>query len=92
MRPQSDEFPAAHLTAVPSHVVPLNESYSPDVAALERARAIVTAFVQAASSGSRGALSVEGQMIDVPVLRQQLNVLESSPVDAALVGAAWKLV
>lgn len=59
----------------PTHVDVINGAFSPSGAELERARRVVEAYEHAASDG-RGAVALDGEMIDLPVVeraRQLLN-------------------
>ncbi len=60
---------AIHPTQVPI----INEAFTPTAQELEHARAIVDAF---AKSPGRGALELDGRMIDAPHLRQARRLLE----------------
>jgi len=48
----------------PSQVDPLNEIFTPDAEEVERARAIVAALAAARRDGGRGAVALDGEMID----------------------------
>ena len=50
----------------------INAVFTPDAAAVERARAVVAAF---AAAPEAGVLSIEGEMIDRPHLRRAMRVL-----------------
>ncbi len=70
----------------PSHVAAINSGYAPSAAQTERAARIVAAFTAAGTSG-RGSLSVDGQMVDVPVFRAAVATLQrSNSADPQLVG------
>ncbi|MGN5374758.1 HpcH/HpaI aldolase/citrate lyase family protein [Sphingomonas hankookensis] len=56
----------------PAQVAPINAAFTPDAAAVARARAIVDAF--AAHPGA-GALQVDGRMVDAPHLKQARRIL-----------------
>ncbi len=53
----------------PVQVAPLNEAFTPGEAELEKARRIVAAAGEAEAAG-RGAVALDGKMIDVPVVRR----------------------
>lgn len=53
----------------PKQVAVLNEVFSPADAEIEKARAIVDAY-EAARAENRGAATLEGRMIDLPVVRR----------------------
>lgn len=56
----------------PDQVDPINQGYMPDTADVEKAQRIVNAF--AASPGA-GTVGVDGEMLDIPHLRQAEGVL-----------------
>ena len=58
----------------PSNVPVLNEVFTPDPSEVEHARLIVDAYRAAQRAGS-GAVSVDGRMIDVPVVERAENLL-----------------
>ncbi len=53
----------------PSQIGILNEEFSPEPAEVERARRMLAAYARATAEGL-GAVSFEGRMIDVPVVRR----------------------
>jgi citrate lyase subunit beta/citryl-CoA lyase len=59
----------------PSQIGPINEAFAPTEAELEYARRVVSAFKEASESGS-GATSLDGKMIDIPVVRRARGLLE----------------
>ena len=59
----------------PSQIGPINEAFAPTEAELEYARRVVSAFEEASESGS-GATSLDGKMIDIPVVRRARGLLE----------------
>lgn len=59
----------------PSQVGALNEIFSPSAAEVDRARRIVAALEQAALEQSRGAVALDGEMLDEAVRAQALRVL-----------------
>ncbi|RPI41744.1 MAG: CoA ester lyase, partial [Betaproteobacteria bacterium] len=67
----------------PSQIAPINEVFSPGVEEVERARRIVTAMEEAAREG-RGAVQLDGRLIDVANVRMAENLLRK----AAAIGAA----
>lgn len=60
----------------PSQVGPTQEAFAPTTALLERARRLVREFHQHQQQG-KGAFVFEGSMIDMPSVRQALNVVEA---------------
>ena len=63
---------AGKLAIHPDQVAVINAVFTPDAAAVERARAVVAAF---AAAPEAGVLSIEGEMIDRPHLRRAMRVL-----------------
>jgi citrate lyase subunit beta/citryl-CoA lyase len=59
----------------PSQIGPINEAFASSEAELEYARRIVAAFEEAEESGS-GATSLDGKMIDIPIVRRARSLLE----------------
>ncbi len=59
----------------PSQIGPINEAFAPTEAELEWARRVISAFEEAEESGS-GATSLDGKMIDIPVVRRARGLLE----------------
>lgn len=59
----------------PSQIGPINEAFAPTEAELDYARRVVSAFEEAEESGS-GATSLDGKMIDIPVVRRARSLLE----------------
>ncbi len=59
----------------PSNVPVLNDVFTPAAEDVERARRLVEAYAQAQRAGS-GAISVDGNMIDVPVVIRAQKLLE----------------
>jgi len=59
----------------PSQIGPINEAFAPTEAELEYARRVVSVFEEAEESGS-GATSLDGKMIDIPVVRRARGLLE----------------
>ena len=60
----------------PSQLSHINESYTPSSSKIEHARRVVEAFNEAESKG-RGATSLDGQMIDIPVVKRAQKVLDT---------------
>lgn len=58
----------------PDQVPVVNAAFLPSDDEIERARAVVAAFEQAATEG-RGAVALDGEMIDLPVVEQARRVL-----------------
>ena len=59
----------------PSAVPILNEAFTPAIADVEHARRVVDAYGEAQRAGS-GAVSVDGKMVDVPVVERAQKLLE----------------
>lgn len=68
----------------PSQVAPTQEAFAPTPAQLDRAKRLVQEFNQHQQQG-KGAFVFEGSMIDMPSVRQALNVVEA---DQAIHGVA----
>lgn len=75
---------AAHVRALgydgkwaihPSQLEALNATFSPTPAEVERARAIVAALAEAEADAGRGAVMLEGEMIDEALRKQALQVV-----------------
>ncbi len=65
----------------PSQITPINESFSPTAAQIEQARLEVVAFEEAARTG-RGSTSLDGKLVDVPVYKRAMDLLErAEPVE-----------
>ena len=58
----------------PSQVGPINEILSPLPEEVEYARRVVTAFDEAEAQG-RGATSLDGKMVDIPIVKRARNLL-----------------
>jgi len=58
----------------PSQIEIINEMFSPSSEEVAYARRVVEAWDQAESQG-RGSLSLDGRMIDVPVVKRAQNLL-----------------
>ena len=61
----------------PAQVDIINESFSPSADEIENARRVVVAFEEAERSG-RGSTSLDGKVIDVPVVKRARQLLESA--------------
>lgn len=59
----------------PAQVGPVQDAFTPDEAAIQRAREILALFEEHQRLG-RGAFGLQGQMIDLPLARAAQNVLE----------------
>ena len=66
----------------PSQVAPVNEAFSPSEADVERARRIASAFEEARAAG-KGAISVDGKMVDEANYRQAADLVRSAEEIAA---------
>jgi len=58
----------------PAQIATINECFSPSAAEIEQARRIVAAFAEAEAQG-RGSTSLDGRVIDVPVVRRARALL-----------------
>ncbi len=61
----------------PAQVEIINESFSPSLDEIENARRVIAAFEEAERSG-RGSTSLDGKVIDVPVVKRARQLLESA--------------
>lgn len=59
----------------PAQVAPVQEAFTPDEAVVEKARQLVDAFDVHQKAG-RGAFGLDGQMIDMPLVKAAQNVLD----------------
>jgi citrate lyase beta subunit len=59
----------------PAQVGPVQEAFTPDDASIEKARRLVETF-EAHQWEGRGAFGLDGQMIDMPLVKAAQNVLE----------------
>jgi citrate lyase beta subunit len=59
----------------PAQVGPVQEAFTPDDEAIAKARRLVEAF-EAHQKEGRGAFGLDGQMIDMPLVKSAQNVLE----------------
>jgi citrate lyase subunit beta/citryl-CoA lyase len=62
----------------PTQIDTVNEAFSPTKREVEWARKVVGAFEDANAAG-RGAISVDGQMVDAASLRMARNTLDQAP-------------
>lgn len=58
----------------PTQICPINVSFSPSKEAIEYARRVVHAFEEAEAQG-RASTSLDGKMIDIPIVKRARNVL-----------------
>ena len=58
----------------PSQVEPINRLFGPAPEEVEYARQVVQAF-EAAEAQGRGATSLDGKMIDIPIVKRARNLL-----------------
>jgi citrate lyase subunit beta/citryl-CoA lyase len=65
----------------PAQIDAINETFSPSQEAIEHARRIVSAFEEAVAAG-RGSTSLDGKVIDVPVVKRARAVLELAGTEA----------
>ena len=59
----------------PSQIGPINSMYTPPPEEVEYARRVVEVFKEAEAQG-RGATSLDGQMVDIPVVKRAESLLE----------------
>jgi citrate lyase beta subunit len=59
----------------PAQVVPVQEAFTPDEAAIQSARQLVEAFEAHQAAGS-GAFALDGRMIDMPLVKVAKGILE----------------
>lgn len=64
----------------PAQIEAINETFSPSTREIEYARRVVEAFEEAERAG-RGSTSLEGKVIDVPVVKRARALLELAGVD-----------
>jgi citrate lyase subunit beta/citryl-CoA lyase len=69
----------------PAQVAPLNEAFSPSEADIAFARRVVAADALARAQG-RGAVALDGKMIDVPIARRAENLLARAEAIASRAG------
>jgi citrate lyase subunit beta/citryl-CoA lyase len=65
----------------PAQIDAINETFSPSKAEIEHARRVVVAFEEAETAG-RGSTSLDGKVIDVPVVKRARAVLELAGTEA----------
>ena len=65
----------------PAQIDAINAGFSPSAAEIEHARRVVAAFEDAERQG-RGSTSLDGKVIDVPVVKRARALLELAAVDA----------
>ena len=61
----------------PAQIDIINDAFSPSASEIEHARRVVTAFEEAERAG-RGSTSLDGKVIDVPVVKRARNLLETA--------------
>ncbi|MBI9063051.1 MAG: HpcH/HpaI aldolase/citrate lyase family protein [Marinilabiliaceae bacterium] len=61
----------------PRQVAIINEGYSPDASAIEKAKRIVEAYHQAVEKGS-GVVALGSKMIDPPVVKRALKIIDTA--------------
>ena len=61
----------------PAQIEIINEAFSPSAREIDEARRVVEAFDEAERAG-RGSTSLDGKVIDVPVVRRARNLLETA--------------
>jgi citrate lyase subunit beta/citryl-CoA lyase len=69
----------------PAQVEPINRAFAPEEAEIARARTVIEAWEAAAREG-RGAVSLNGEMVDVPVVERARAVLREAGVDRSRQG------
>ena len=65
----------------PSQVQPINEMFSPLPEEIEYARRVVSAFEEAEAQG-KGATSLDGKMIDIPIVKRARSLLAMEDASA----------
>lgn len=58
----------------PAQIIPVQRVFTPDQAAIEHARRII-AGAEVAAEGGRGAFSLDGEMVDLPVIKRAQKLL-----------------
>lgn len=58
----------------PAQIAPVQKVFTPDQAAIERAQRII-AGAEEAAAGGRGAFSLDGEMVDLPVIKRAQSTL-----------------
>lgn len=77
----------------PAHVSAINAGFAPSPQDVQKATRIVQAFVESCENHSRASISLDGQMVDVPVFRASVGLLEQSDdADLNLLARAKKLL
>ena len=71
----------------PSQIDPIREAFSPTDREKERAKRVIAAFEEAERLG-KGATSLDGQLIDVPVVERARNLLASARSEGAVASDA----
>ncbi|MBI2964736.1 MAG: CoA ester lyase [Chloroflexi bacterium] len=66
----------------PAQLGPINRAFAPTEAEVSRARKVIDAWEAAASQG-RGAISLDGEMVDVPVVARARALLREAGTDGA---------
>jgi len=69
----------------PAQIDIINETFSPDPKDVEYARRVVEAWDEAEAAG-RGSLSIDGRMVDVPVVKRAQNLLAQAAAIEAQAG------
>jgi len=72
----------------PSQIDPANQVFSPAAEEVQRARRIVESMEEAAREG-RGAVQLDGRLIDIASIRMAQNLLKKAEAIAAAAGAKW---
>ena len=67
----------------PAQIDVINETFSPDPEDVAYARRVVAAWDEAEAAG-RGSLSIDGRMVDVPVVKRAQNLLAQAAAIAAI--------
>ncbi len=65
----------------PAQIEVLNEVFSPSRAEIDHARRVVESFEEAERAG-RGSTSLDGEVVDIPVVKRARNLLSRAGVDA----------
>lgn len=71
----------------PTQLAPTNQVFTPDAAEVERARRVVDAMAQAAREG-KGAVQVDGRLVDIANIRMAENVLRKAEAISAAARAS----
>ncbi len=59
----------------PAQVAPVQEAFTPDDASIDKARQLVEAF-EAYQKEGKGAFGLDGQMVDMPLVKAAQGVLD----------------